>query len=257
MCMVCPKCGFEQADENKECLKCGIIFEKYIYHRQQRDIHDESFPDINTGDKDTHGNFDVNETHILKRILLHVDEQINPLYFAGRIIVFLIIVVLGARIVLTPIGSIYTVCTFIHLINLPFHEAGHIFFRLFGAFVTSVGGSIGQLLMPLICMLVLLVKTRDPFGASVAMWWFGENFLDIAPYINDANRLVLPLLGGNTGQTAPYGFHDWEYILTEAGIVDHAQTIAGGSFVIGSVIMLISYSWAGYNLYQQYQHLEK
>ena len=251
--MVCPKCGFEQADENKECLRCGIIFEKYIHYRQ----HMESFPDITIKDRDTPGNVDGNETHIFKRLLLHVDEQINPLYFAGRIIVFLIIFVIGVRIVLTPIESSYTVCTFIHLINLPFHEAGHVFFRPFGAFVTSLGGSLGQLLMPLICMLVLLVKTRDPFGASVAMWWFGENFLDIAPYINDANRLVLPLLGGNTGQTAPYGFHDWEYILTEAGIVSHAQTIAGVSFVIGSVILLISFSWAGYNLYQQYRHLEK
>jgi len=106
-------------------------------------------------------------------------------------------------------------------------------------------------------MLVLLVKTRDPFGASVAMWWFGENFLDIAPYINDANRLVLPLLGGNTGQTAPYGFHDWEYILTEAGIVGHAQTIANISFIIGAFTMLTALCWAGYILYQQYLHVEK
>jgi len=27
--MQCPKCGFEQIDENQECIKCGIVFEKY------------------------------------------------------------------------------------------------------------------------------------------------------------------------------------------------------------------------------------
>ena len=106
-------------------------------------------------------------------------------------------------------------------------------------------------------MAAFLFKTRDTFGASVALWWFGENFLDIAPYINDANRLVLPLLGGNTGQTAPYGFHDWEYILTESGIVDHAQAIAGVCFVAGAIIMLISFSWAGYVLYRQYRNLDR
>ena len=33
----------------------------------------------------------------------------------------------------------------------------------------------------------LLLQSRDAFGASVAGWWLGQNFLDIAPYIGDAN----------------------------------------------------------------------
>jgi len=27
--MKCPKCGFNNADQNTECLKCEIIFEKF------------------------------------------------------------------------------------------------------------------------------------------------------------------------------------------------------------------------------------
>ena len=42
--------------------------------------------------------------------------------------------------------------SFWHLVNLPFHEAGHILFRPFGRLMTSLGGSITQLLMPLICL---------------------------------------------------------------------------------------------------------
>ncbi|MBN2298016.1 MAG: zinc ribbon domain-containing protein [Deltaproteobacteria bacterium] len=255
--MVCPKCSFEQAEENKECLRCGIVFEKYMRKPDQGYMQGKPVRKICHGENGTAGSLDYSETHILKRILFHIDEQINPVYFAGRVMAFFIILACGVRMILTPIESIYSVCTFIHLVNLPFHEAGHILFRLFGAFITSLGGSLGQLLMPLICTAAFLLKTRDTFGASIALWWFGENFLDIAPYINDANRLVLPLLGGNTGQTAPYGFHDWEYILTEAGIVDHAQAIAGASFAIGSAIMLVSFSWAGYILYQQYRHLQR
>ena len=48
--------------------------------------------------------------------------------------------------------------SFLHLVNLPFHEAGHIISRPFGAFITSLGGTPGQLLMPFICMGTLLIK---------------------------------------------------------------------------------------------------
>jgi hypothetical protein len=92
---------------------------------------------------------------------------------------------------------------FLHLVNLPFHEAGHINFRTFAAFITLLGGTLGQLLMPSICMGVLLFNTRYPFGGPVALWWEGESFLDIAPYMFDARAGQLPLLGGDFGHSAP------------------------------------------------------
>ena len=69
--------------------------------------------------------------------------------------------------------------------------------------MTSLGGSLGQLLMPLICLIVFLIKTKDAFAVSVSLWWFGENFMDLASYINDARARKLMLLGGNTGRNAP------------------------------------------------------
>ena len=122
---------------------------------------------------------------------------------------------------------------------------GCLIFRPFGAFITSLGGTLGQLIMPSICLGVLLIKTRDPFGASVALWWVGENFLDIAPYINDARAGQLPLLGGNFGHSSPYGFHDWEYLLTESGLLSYDPILAKAAFVSGSVIMLLSLLWGG------------
>ena len=76
-------------------------------------------------------------------------------------------------------------------------------FRPFGSFLTSGGGTLGQLLIPLVCLTVLLLQTRDPFWAAVCGWWFGENILDIAPYINDARAGQLPLVGGNFGHRSP------------------------------------------------------
>ena len=143
--------------------------------------------------------------------------------------------------------------SFWHLVNLPFHEAGHIFFRPLGRFMTSLGGSLGQLLMPLVCLVVFLVKTRDAFAAAFALWWFGENFLDLAPYINDARSLCLPLLGGNTGRTSPYGFHDWEFILKKLGWIQHDHTLAVFAHTFGCILMIFALVWGGYILYKQYQ----
>lgn len=155
---------------------------------------------------------------------------------------------------ISPIESNYAGESFLHLVNLPFHEAGHILSRPFGSFVTSLGGTIGQFIMPLICFSVLLLKTQDPFGASVTLWWFGENCFDIAPYINDARSLNLPLVGGNFGHSSPYGFHDWEYLLTESGLLPYDHLIAKLSTTIGTIVFVISYVWGGTLLYKQFKN---
>lgn len=133
--------------------------------------------------------------------------------------------------------------SFLHNINLPFHEFGHILFRPFGQFMHSLGGSLGQLLMPIICFYVLLWRTRDAFGAAVCLWWLGENFLDLVAYINDAKALTMPLMGGNEGRSSPYGFHDWEYILTESGSIHHAADFARIVHFLGSMLMIGALIW--------------
>jgi hypothetical protein len=121
--------------------------------------------------------------------------------------------------------------------------------------MASLGGTLGQLLIPMVCLLVLLIKSRDPFGAAVTLWWLGESLLDIAPYINDARRQELMLLGGVTGKEADYGYHDWEYILREAGLLRYDHLLAHLADKIGALLILASLAWAGYILYRQYQNL--
>ncbi|MDP6180439.1 MAG: hypothetical protein QGG48_11155, partial [Desulfatiglandales bacterium] len=62
-------------------------------------------------------------------------------------------------------------------------------------------------------------NAKETFAASSCLWWFGGYFLGLAPYNNDARSLTLSLLGGNTGRTMPYGFHDWEFTLKELGLL--------------------------------------
>ena len=245
--MRCPKCQFEQDDQQAECRRCGLIFEKYRQFqaapKQQRLV------------SDNHQKAGNRFWEIANSVFGYVKPESNLIVFGGRVLFFVIMLIWGLKFILTPLESNYTGESFWHLVNLPFHEAGHIVFRPFGRFMTSLGGSLGQLLMPLICCAVFLVKTRDTFAASFALWWFGENFMDLAPYINDARSLTLPLLGGNIGHSAPYGFHDWEFILKEAGLIRYDHLLAQLAHGVGSLLMLMALAWGGYILMRQFKTL--
>jgi hypothetical protein len=171
----------------------------------------------------------------------------------GRALLLVFLAIWGLRLMATTVESNGVGESCLHLVNLPFHEAGHVFFTPFGDFIRVLGGTLGQLIMPMTCCLVLLLRTRDPFAAGAALWWFGENFLDIAPYINDAGTGELPLLGGNTGESTPYGFHDWEYLMTETGNLGKEHDLAHASHVFGSLIMIAALGWMAYILWREWR----
>lgn len=188
----------------------------------------------------------------LKDLFFYVPLDVSFVSLIGRIIILAVLLIWGWKLIFASVASNAAGKSFLHLVNTPFHEAGHVFFSPFGSFLHSLGGTLGQLLMPLICTVVFLLQTRDTFAASVGLWWFGENFLDIAPYIGDARAGVLPLLGGNTGHSSPYGFHDWEFLLTETGLLRFDQVLARLSHGFGSVLMILAITWGGYILWKTY-----
>jgi hypothetical protein len=235
--MQCPKCGAQQADRNTRCDRCGIVFAKY-YKYHPPDGRTPSRPR-----RPIRRRQDAGERSALRALLLPDPVGGDPVAVWGRSILLLVLLVWGARLIFSPLAANAAGESFLHLVNLPFHEAGHVIFRPFGRFITSLGGTLGQLLMPAVCCGVLLLKTRDPFGASVALWWLGENFLDIAPYMNDARAGVLPLVGGNFGHSAPYGFHDWEYLLTETGLITRDHALARLTQGLGALLMTLGLAW--------------
>ena len=79
--------------------------------------------------------------------------------------------------------------------------------------------------------------------------------MDLAPYIDDARSLTLPLLGGNTGLSSPYGFHDWEFILQETRLLRYDHFLANSAKALGTVLMIGALAWGGYILFKQYQNL--
>jgi hypothetical protein len=246
--MKCPKCDFVQSDQNAKCLKCGTIFEKFQEHQTS------PLKKVAAYSKEK-GNATGDGT-LFQKFFFWVEPKVNPFYFGGRILIVLIIFIWGCKFILTPMARNDVGNSFLHFVNLPFHEAGHIFFQLFGRWMASLGGTLGQLLIPIMCLLVFLIKSKSPLGASVSLWWLGENFMDIAPYINDARNQNLMLLGGITGREADYGYHDWEFILNEIGLLRYDHALAHMAHNFGIVLMLISFIWAGYLLFRQYRNLD-
>jgi hypothetical protein len=132
--------------------------------------------------------------------------------------------------------------SFLHLPDLVFHEAGHIIFSPFGRFMTVLGGSLLQLLIPVIAA-VSFVRQEQMFGAAVCAWWTGQNLVDLAPYIADARSLKLTLIGGRTG--AEVEGHDWEFILYQLGVAHHDRALGYTAHAIGILIMAGSLVYAG------------
>lgn len=249
--MNCPKCHKVLKEQGIQCPHCGIYFAKYAkYHVVDDDTQPETLPDnIKIYDDEEIGE----EINPYLAIFFEDAQRDNSLVLVGRSIVFIALTLWGWLIINSGMDEYAFGEGFLHLINTPFHEAGHVIFRVFGEYMHSLGGTLGQLLMPLICMGTLLFKTRDPFGASVCLWWFGENFLDITPYMADARALEQPLLGGNIGYKSPYGFHDWEYLLTEIDLIEYDLIFAKTTYIMGSVIMILSLLWAAVILFKQYK----
>jgi hypothetical protein len=160
---------------------------------------------------------------------------------AGRIVLLLLLLRWTGLFLLWPMREDVIGASFLHLINLPFHEAGHILFSPFGEFMTTLGGSLAQVLVPIVCASAFLTTSWNPFGAAVMGWWAGENLMDVAIYINDARALQLTLIGGQTG--AEVEGHDWERILLMTNSLHLDHRIAGIAQFLGAGVMIGCLVW--------------
>jgi hypothetical protein len=159
----------------------------------------------------------------------------------GRWLVVAFLAALTWRFATAPLDA-RVFDSFLHLPNLVFHEAGHVLFSPFGRFMTMLGGSALQVLVPVACAIAFAYQHHNWFGAAVCSWWAGQNLVDLAPYIADARRLQLILLGGRSG--AEVEGHDWEYLLSTLGWVHLDQSLGRMAHAVGTIIMLAALAWA-------------
>jgi hypothetical protein len=169
-----------------------------------------------------------------------VDDSVTAAR-AGRATLLLILARWTWMFVRWPMREDTIGSSLLHVVSLPFHEAGHIFFSPFGDLMMALGGSLTQVLVPIACWIAFATSSPNPFGAAVMCWWAGENLLEVAVYVNDARWLTLTLLGGHTG--AEVEGHDWERILQLTSLTMHDHRIAWTAHAIGAVMMFAALVW--------------
>ena len=182
--------------------------------------------------------------------LLEVPEDVPRSVWYGRIAAFLLMAVWGTGVVLSRMTDTPVL---LHLTVILFHEAGHVTFSPFGEALRVAGGTLGQLLMPLVCA-VALHRRGDNFGAAICLAWMALSGIDASVYAYDAADPVLPLIGGGTGADS---FHDFIFLFERHGQLHHARGWAMAIKALGVLGLYASLAWAGALLYLQSENLDE
>jgi hypothetical protein len=115
------------------------------------------------------------------------------------------------------------------LVDLGFHELGHLLFEWAPQLVMAAMGSGTQLLVPIGLAVHFLVVRRDLAGGGLCLAWAATSAYDVAVYVADAPYERLPLIGGE---------HDWAFVLAELRMIDHAGAFAAGLKTLGVFLVL-------------------
>ena len=121
-------------------------------------------------------------------------------------------------------------------VNLIIHEGGHFFFSWFGNTIMILGGTIGELLVPLLCAIYFFCQ-RETTGFAFSTYWLFENFPYIGTYMADARSAALPLVGSEES--------DWTILFGQWGLLAEDQKIGAIMRTLGWLGMLATMVWLG------------
>lgn len=127
----------------------------------------------------------------------------------------------------------------IDYVNLIIHEGGHFFFSWLGHTIMILGGTLGELLVPLLCAAYFWWK-RETTAVAFCGFWFFENFLYIGTYMADARTSALPLVGSEES--------DWTILFTQWDVLVKDQQIGANTRALGWLGMLATVTWLAWRL---------
>ena len=128
---------------------------------------------------------------------------------------------------------------FIDNVNLVVHEAGHALFGWFGFVPGLWGGTVFQLMVPLMLACYFFVQRQAP-AFAFCLFFFFENFLGIAAYMADARAMALPLV---TIGDPEFVTHDWHAIFGTMGLLEHDTQISAVVRFVGWAGMILTPLW--------------
>ncbi|HXY24388.1 MAG TPA: hypothetical protein VEI73_07035 [Candidatus Acidoferrum sp.] len=118
--------------------------------------------------------------------------------------------------------------------NLMIHEGGHFFFSWFGETIHILGGTLGELIVPLLCAAYFFWH-RQTTGFVFSCFWFFENFPYIGAYMADARAASRPLVGSDES--------DWTILFGQWNLLLQDQKIGGAMRIIGLIGMTATALW--------------
>ena len=243
---LCPKCAYQRVPTDSHvhqgvCPACGIAYQKYL--DKQQGIAPPPPPPLEFEEI-------LPRRDVLKGRLMELPGKVDGITLAARAAAWCAFALLAIWFALQGINYETVNNTFLHYVILPFHEFGHVLFMPFGRFMSILGGSLFQVLMPLGLMAAFIIKQRDTFGASAMLWWCGQSLVELAPYVGDAVDRSMPLIGGQGPEA-----HDWGNLLTMMGLLDYTKGLARLCFTLGVLVMLMGLIWGAQLLRMQYAML--
>lgn len=120
---------------------------------------------------------------------------------------------------------------FLDSLDLAIHETGHLVFGPFGELIGYFGGTLMQLIVPLV-FAGYFFRKGDRHAATVALWWLAQNCWNISVYVSDARAQELTLVGG--------GEHDWTYLLDRFDLLEKDLAIGRAIHLVGVVLYILS-----------------
>jgi hypothetical protein len=159
-------------------------------------------------------------------------EPVSPLAVAGWGL-FYAIVLLGAA------GG-GGVARWFDLVFVPIHEGGHLLFGWFGShWLMVAGGTLLQLFVPFALAVYFALRRQLP-GTAFCAFFFFEQFLPVGIYMADSRSQSLTYVTVGDPDQAE---HDFYYLFSHAGILDHDTQIGGAVKVLGWIGMLAVVAW--------------
>lgn len=125
--------------------------------------------------------------------------------------------------------------SFLDLVDLPIHETGHLIFRLFGEFMMIAGGSLFQVIFPAV-FVGYFVWHEKYYSAAIVLFWVGQSIINVWVYAADAVVMQLVLTSGFTGTEG--SFHDWNYLLTQTGLIRSTKAVASIIRLAGTLVII-------------------
>lgn len=115
------------------------------------------------------------------------------------------------------------------------------FFSWGGHTVMLLGGTLGELIVPLACAAAFFFQ-RQIYGFAFCLFWFFENFLYLGTYMADARTSSLPLINSDES--------DWTLLFGQWNILLYDQEIGHFFRLLGWAGMLAIMVWLAHQTFR-------